>query len=150
MLDFKIQLHKACVTISLDKKETVIKAMQAQQDAANNETKSSAGDKYETGRAMAHFEQEKLAIQFKQVSKQEKLLSAINPKVNCKKVESGSLVKTNTAMYYVAVGIGEVELNNQKVYVISPLAPLTQKILGLKAGDDVVFNKTKSKIEWIK
>jgi hypothetical protein len=140
MRKLKSDIHQHCLTVVREKVKTILLAIDAQQEAANNETKSSAGDKYETGRAMAHFEQEKLSFQLKENLKIEKLLVSVNHRSKCVKVEAGSLVETNTGLFYISVAIGQVIVNQKAVYVISPVAPLAQKMLGLKGGGYFEFN----------
>jgi len=143
----KTEIHEQCIVIVRGKMETILAALKAQQEAANNETKSSAGDKFETGRAMAHFEQEKLGSQFNETSKLEKLLVSVNPLKICTIVETGSLVKTNTGWFYISVAIGSILVKNQKVFVVSPSAPLVQKMLGLSKGDVFLFNGNSFEVE---
>ena len=49
------------------------------QKSLTNETKSSAGDKHETGRAMAQLEQEKLSKALSQMMQLRNALSKVNP-----------------------------------------------------------------------
>ena len=49
----KFRLHAACQTFIEQRMAAAAQAMQAAQESANSDTKSSAGDKYETGREMA-------------------------------------------------------------------------------------------------
>ena len=79
--NLKIQLHQKCAEI-IEQRITELKSIiQESQDAANNETKSSAGDKHETGRAMAQLETEKLSSQLSEALKTQKTLQKINPNI---------------------------------------------------------------------
>jgi transcription elongation GreA/GreB family factor len=109
------------------------------QASLGNETKSTAGDKYETGRAMLQIELQKLAIQRDKVEQQLQLLFRVDPHQSCDKVEFGAVVQTDTERYLIAVGIGKVELPGEVMYVISADAPIAQALLGKRVGEQVSF-----------
>ena len=54
----KPALHAACAAFLAERIAAATTAMQAAQESANSDTKSSAGDKYETGREMATAERD--------------------------------------------------------------------------------------------
>jgi len=60
MSTIKEQLHNLCITYVQNRMQAAEDAFRAAEQASNDDTKSSAGDKYETGRAM--MQQEKTAI----------------------------------------------------------------------------------------
>ena len=115
-------------------------AIRAAQRAANEETKSSAGDKYETGRAMMHLEQEKLASQRSAAQQLLSVLHQINPARVSDKVDLGSLVNTDRGWFYVSVGLGKIQVEGLSCFSISPAAPLGQALWGRQAGDQVLLN----------
>ena len=61
-LKIKEALHASCVGFVEDRLETIQKTIQDIQMSLTSETKSSAGDKHETGRAMLQLEREKAGI----------------------------------------------------------------------------------------
>ncbi|MFN8397977.1 MAG: GreA/GreB family elongation factor [Bacteroidia bacterium] len=109
------------------------------QASLGNETKSTAGDKYETGRAMVQIELQKLAMQRDKVDQQIQILTKIDPQKPCEKVEFGAFVQTNKERYFVAVGMGKVELQDGLVYVISLDSPIGRALQDRKAGERVHF-----------
>lgn len=136
----KIQLHQQCSTI-IEQRITDLKSiLQEAQDAANNETKSSAGDKHETGRAMAQLETEKLTGQLAEVLKTQETIQKINPNSIHNSITLGSLVNTNNGTFYIAIGLGKVTINNTSYFVISSVSPIGQLLMGLKANDTFSFN----------
>src|ERR1700761_1589374 len=58
-------------------------AMTQAQEAANSEEKSSAGDKYETGRAMGHLQKDMHARQLAEALKEQAALHAITVEPLC-------------------------------------------------------------------
>lgn len=104
-------------------------------DATANETKSTAGDKHETGRAMAQLEQEKLSSQISEVIKLKEALSRLDPEIPCTTVCSGALVETTLGTFYISVGIGALNIEGKPIFCMTPMAPLCQAMMGKKAGD---------------
>ncbi len=115
----------------------------ASQEAANNETKSSAGDKYETGRAMAHLEKERLATQIETQAKLKKVLDQIDSAKTAETIGLGSLVQLGDAWYYLSVALGKVKLEDKEIFCISPVAPIGKLLQGKKIGDKVSFQGEK-------
>ena len=101
--DIKQQLFEKCEAYVAQKVATAQKGMQDAQSAANNETKSSVGDKYETGRAMMHLEKNKYAIQLGEAIQLKQQLSEISPTKKCEIVENSSLIKTNKGNFFIAI-----------------------------------------------
>ena len=135
----KTRLHEYCQSLVQQKLTSVEEALQAARGAAHQETKSSAGDKYETGRAMMHLEQEKLARQRSEALKLKKVLDQINPRRVSEQIALGSLVTTSRGIFYVAVSLGSVAFEEASCFVISPVAPLGQVLQGLRVGDTFPF-----------
>ena len=69
-LDLKKGLYTEVSRLLTEKIRVAETAMQAAQASANEETKSSAGDKYETGRAMAQNDRDMYARQFLQLKQE--------------------------------------------------------------------------------
>ncbi|WP_228411035.1 hypothetical protein [Chryseobacterium taklimakanense] len=86
----------------------------AETRASNNETKSSMGDKYETGREMLQQEINNLQVQLNEVIKQQSILQKLQIK-NSQKVESGALVQTEKGLFFISVSAGELVTENQKL-----------------------------------
>ncbi|NBX79041.1 MAG: hypothetical protein EBQ94_01470 [Flavobacteriales bacterium] len=114
--------------------------------AASNDAKSSAGDKHETGVAMAHLEQEKITKQVNELLLQQELLLKINPSISHSKIGIGSLVKTNKGWFYFSIGLGAIEIANETVFAINPKAPLGQLLVGKTVNESVKFNGATTEI----
>ena len=135
----KKQLHQHCLDLILQRMETAREAMEAAAEAANEETKSSAGDKYETGRAMMQLEQEKNKVQLLKAIELKNTLTALNPEKVCSVAEAGSIVMTDNGIYYLGVGLGKIMLEGKTYFAVSLDAPIGQALRGKKAGDRVQF-----------
>lgn len=115
-------------------------------EAGNNETKSSAGDKHETARAMMQLEQEKLGAQIKEWENQKTILSKIDEDKGATSISLGTYIESNNGNFFIAANIGKIELNNVVVMVISTQSPLGLCFLNRSTGEEFHFNKTNYQI----
>ncbi len=113
--------------------------------AIAEDTKSSAGDKYETGREMANLEKEKLHVQALGFNKSLSALSQLPNNVSAK-IATGSLIKTNKDWIHISISLGPLEIDGKKVLVISPMAPLAQLLIGHEKGNTASFREEKYEI----
>lgn len=130
----KTKVHQACLKALEAKIDIAKKGMEEAQASANNETKSSAGDKYETGRAMSQRERDLHARQLAELMNIKKTLSSIDPSRKCPKVELGALVETESTIFYIAGSLGALKVEETQVMVISAISPIAQLILDQKKG----------------
>ncbi|MEG0916664.1 MAG: hypothetical protein RSF68_06610 [Myroides sp.] len=113
---------------------------------AQNDAKSSAGDKHETGLAMMHLEQEKLNTKLVEFLDMQQIALKLSEKKTVKKVVLGSIVKTNKAVFYLSVPIQPVTYKNTPVFCVSVHAPLIQHLLNKEVGAEVTFNNISYRI----
>ncbi len=147
--EIKKELHAKCVDIAQQKVADLKTIIQEAQNAANNETKSSAGDKHETGRAMAQLETEKLSKQLSEALKLAQIITQINPKEAHQKIGLGSIVLTNNGIFYIAVSLGKIMLENQTYFVISAASPIGKQLIGLTEDTIFTFNEKSYKIKQV-
>lgn len=113
-------------------------AMKNAQESANSEDKSSAGDKYETSRAMGHLDRDMNAKQLLVAKKELAELLNINPETSCVTPIKGALVQTNLAYFFIAIGVGLVKINELTVGVISPISPIALQLKNKQQGDTII------------
>ena len=144
----KRKVHAQCLE-SLEKRvESLRIALQAMQDSANLETKSSAGDKYETGRAMAQLEIEKLHEQLAGAREQLYRLQRIQPENRLQVVKEGALVRTDKMHLYFSVSAGTFKVGENSVITLSMASGLGMAARGFKAGESFSFrNQTHQILE---
>jgi transcription elongation GreA/GreB family factor len=118
----------------------------AETRASNNDTKSSMGDKYETSREMLQQEINNLQIQMNEHLKSQQILKNINPNPH-KIVTLGSLVETEKGMFFIAISLGELSFNQEKIFVISAESPLAKAMNGKKTGESFVVNNLQQTIK---
>ena len=124
-------------------------ALNDSQESANSETKGSAGDKHETGRAMMHLENEMNAKQLAERLKLAEVLQRIDADEKHDKVRLGSLVICSNGNYFISIAIGKTELEGVNYLLISPASPIGALLMDKKKGDDFTFNGKSIKIEAI-
>lgn len=140
-LTTKRELYRLCQDYINKRVETSRAAIVDAQMSANEETKSSAGDKYETGRAMAQLEIEKNAEQLTESLKIKNALDQIRIEDTPETVQIGSLVATDRGIFFIAISIGKVAVNGEPYIVIAPASPLGKQLMGARIGEARTFNK---------
>jgi transcription elongation GreA/GreB family factor len=114
--------------------------LKALQNDVANESKSSAGDKHETARAMMNLEQEKLGRQFQELMTMKEHFNKINFEIVSDKIQLGSMIETNKGYFLLSVGIGKIKANTQDLMLLSLQSPLGEMLLGKSEGDHVMLN----------
>ncbi len=137
-MKIKQQLHLKCQELLQNRLRVVEKSMNDIYNNLESETKSTAGDKHETGRAMLHLEREKLGHQLAIINNQLQVFNKINLEAQISRVVLGSLVYTTQANYFISVSMGELKAGKIRAYAISPMSPVGQALM-LKAVDETVF-----------
>ena len=142
----KTQLLQLC-NQSLDTRlQNVLAVIEDIKQSLQSETKSSAGDKHETGRAMLQLEREKAGHQLAEIEKTKQILSKINTESTYKNIGLGSVVFTSQSNYFISISVGELKVENETFYAISANTPIGQLLLGKSVGDEVVFRNMSFKI----
>ncbi|TYP77031.1 3-oxoacyl-ACP synthase [Aquimarina intermedia] len=109
------------------------------QMALESETKSSAGDKHETGRAMLHIEREKLGVQLAEVQKLDLILLKISL-TPASLIKLGSLVYTDKGLYFLSISVGKVDTKGISCFAIAANSPIGKLLIGKKNNDTIQFN----------
>jgi len=121
---------------TIDEKAAIVKSeIQLAIETRDNETKSNVGDKYETTREMMQLEIEKNMLQLNKYDLQKNELLKINIQKTHKKVELGSLVFTPENTYFISIGLGKIEIENER------------ESCGEKLGDLRIFSSQLKNIE---
>ena len=104
-----------------------------------NETKSSVGDKFETGREMMSQSRQGISGRLDALKEQIHFLKQIPSRSSIGKVSTGSLVETNEGYFFFGLSIGNLTFNNKLVVALSFQSPLGKAFLDKKIGDKVEF-----------
>ena len=136
----KEELYKKCESYLEEKIARISHSILDLEAALTNESKSSAGDKYETGREMINIEIHKLSTQIQEFQKLEVTLEIAKRNAASGIVRLGSLVEATNANYFICIPIGELSIGDKKVYVIGSNSPVAQALIGKAEGDTFNFN----------
>ena len=139
-ISYKTSLKQAGLEIIEQRMAAARQLINEAQQAANGEEKSSAGDKYETARAMGHLQKDMHARQLAEQAKELAALHAVNVDLIQESANIGALVQSEKTAFFIAAGLGKQIINGKTIFFLSPQAPLAQLILHKKAGDHFVFN----------
>lgn len=146
LTDFRLRLNAHLNAKLQSRIEALRQELKAVQESANNETKSSAGDKYETGRAMAQLEIEKIQTRLSEVQQQLLELRLLASVSVMPQAIRGLLIKTDSHLVYLAISVGKVEFEGHQVWVVSANAPLGNALIGKKVGDEALASGSRYKV----
>jgi transcription elongation GreA/GreB family factor len=147
MNSIKEQLYKMCVDYVQKRINEARQAIADAQESADEETKSSAGDKYETGREMMQQETDRNQAQLNEANKLMVQLSGLSYSAASSSANPGSLVDTNFGKFFIAISAGSLSLGSQTYYAVSPASPIGVKLNGTKAGDEFSLNGRAYRVE---
>ena len=138
MIKEKLFFH--CENYLQKRKDLLEQRKNELQLALTSETKSSAGDKHETGRAMIQIEREKLGNQLLLLEKEFQKLRSLKNHYNTGIVSLGSVVRTDNGNYYIALAAESCDIEIYTYYCISPISPIGKLLLGKKVKEHIKFN----------
>lgn len=104
------------------------------------ESKSTAGDKHETGRAMIQLEMEQLIQKINQLAAKESYAKRIDFSIK-NNVCEGAFIVTESHLLLIAEAIGSIEYKMHQIQCISVKAPMIAQNLGKRKGDQIQFNQ---------
>ncbi len=138
-MSIKEELFNKCSAALEVRLSVILKTISDLETSLQSETKSSAGDKHETGRAMVQLEREKAGQQLAKLQKNRNLLQRIDYSSKHHNVALGSIVFTSQHNYFISISEGEINVDNTTFYAISPQSPIAKLLLGKTEGDTISF-----------
>ena len=134
MTELKQKLHQECLNYVQHSIAAAQLGITEAQQAAKDDTKSSAGDKYETGREMMQQETNRNLTQLHAANKLKVAMDRV-PVADTTTIDNGSIVLTNAGNFYLAIGAGTLTVDGNTYTAISLASPIGQKMKGLSTGD---------------
>lgn len=147
MQKIKEKLYQLCLDFMAQRVQTAQTALQQAREASNDDTKSSAGDKYETSREMMQQDIDRNKRLLIDAQDNLRLLQSIDSRLNSIKVIHGSLVVTSQGSFYLSVSAGQLHVDGKTIFAISPASPIGKMLLDKTTGDGFEFNGKKYVIE---
>jgi transcription elongation GreA/GreB family factor len=140
MSKLKEKLYKQCLDYVQKRMEAAEQGIKEAQQASKDDTKSSAGDKYETGRAMMQQETDRNLGQLNEANKLKVILNQITTTASALQAENGSVVVTDNGKFYIAISAGTLIVDGEQYFAVSPASPMGLKLKGVKAGSEFSLN----------
>lgn len=140
-------LISACVATIENRINNAKHAMEQSQASANNEGKSSAGDKHETARAMSQINRDMYAKQLEESLRDLQYINTLSSNIKLfDKVCTGAVVVCKEYSFYIALGLGSIMLEGHKIIFLSPNAPIARLLYHRIAKDTFDFNGIQTEI----
>ncbi|MDT0555632.1 3-oxoacyl-ACP synthase [Patiriisocius hiemis] len=136
----KTILLEHCKAFTENRFEKVKNTITSIEESLFDQSKSSAGDKHETGRAMLQIDRENAGRQLHEIEKLQEILKKVDVTKSSKNISLGSLVETDMVTYFISISAGNVTLNKTQYCCVALQAPIGQLLFGKKEGDSLIFN----------
>jgi len=148
--EIKNTLYEECKSVVENRYQKIKQNIADIEESLEEESKSSAGDKHETGRAMLQIDRENAGKQLLEIEKVKQLLPKIDVNSTSDYARLGSLVYTDNATYFLGISIGDVAVNKTHYLCVSLNSPVGSLLSGKKKGDTFSFNERAFKVTSIK
>lgn len=130
---FKQKLHDSLAQLEI--------AIQQTEESLQNETKSSAGDKYETSREMLQADLDRLETQRATLQNS---LALFSTATQSHSIGPGNIaevrIDNQTHLLYIGPPIGNVIVNQTEIRAISTASPLGAVLLGKLPQEEFIWN----------
>jgi hypothetical protein len=146
-LSYKTSLLNFCIAIIDQRIQNSLQQINEAQLAANQQEKSSAGDKYETGRAMSHIQKNMFSKQLLAHQIELSILKEINTTTTCNTFTKSAIVCCGKQYFFVAAGLGKIVFDEKTFIILSPNAPFAALHHNKKVGDSILFMQNNLLIE---
>ena len=147
MQELKASLYQLCLKFIEERIQTAETALQQAREASNDDTKSSAGDKYETSREMMQQDIDRNKRLLIDAEENQMLLNSIRETQHSEVARNGSLVITDQGSFYLSISAGQLHLDNKTYFAISAVSPIGKLLLGKQKGEKFDFNGKKYSIK---
>jgi flagellar hook-basal body complex protein FliE len=144
--NFKSRLQAHCIKLIKQKIVALESALVDARESQKSDTKSSAGDKYETFREMMNQEIEKLQQQLQQQKTIQAVFTALDLSIK-DTVTEGSLLETEKGLFYLSAALGKINFEEKTVVCLSAQSPLGKMFSGKSIGERVLFNGVEYTVE---
>lgn len=140
MQDIKEKLYHLCLNFIEQRINTAETALEQSREASNDDTKSSAGDKFETTREMMQQDISRNKRLLMDAQQNLQLLNSLKDTPSNDKVRNGNLVYTSEGIFYVSISAGQLKLEGENIFAISAASPIGNLLIGKEKGASFDFN----------
>lgn len=146
---FKSLVKNECIKLINQRITNAKSAVSQAQDAANSSDKSTAGDKYETSRAMGQIDRDMNSKQLLEASQELSFLEKIDVSALADSIKIGSVFEMSDILFFVAIGLGPIKIDDKRVMVVSSKSPFYENIKTMKAGNVFEFMDKMDQIKMV-
>lgn len=139
-VELKQELLEHCNKQVQNRYSKIKKVIADIEESMFEESKSSSGDKHETGRAMLQIDRENAGRQLQEIEKVVQLMKKIDIKATSDYARLGSLVFTNKFTYFISISIGNVSIDNVDYLCVALNSPVGLLLSGKKKGGNFNLN----------
>jgi transcription elongation GreA/GreB family factor len=148
MNELKAKVYQTALTQLKQKEALLSEERKNIIESILEEEKNSAGDKYETGRETMTQDLVNIEGQLKQGKLDiEELYRLQTIKETPPSVQEGALIKLGSDWFLLAVSIGQIKVDETKVFLLSKNSPLGELLIGKKKNDQINFRGKMQLIE---
>jgi len=138
------ELKATAYEIAISKVKEKMQMFREERNAINQgileDNKSSAGDKFETGRETMTQDLNTVEKQLKQARFEfDELCRLQSIKGISPTIQEGSLVKIGNDLFLISISLGQINVGNSKVFLLSENSPLGQSLIGRKENEEIQF-----------
>ncbi|PTT01993.1 3-oxoacyl-ACP synthase [Pedobacter sp. HMWF019] len=149
MDQIKDKLYQLCADFIEQRIHTAETALLQAQEASNDDTKSSAGDKFETTREMMQQDITRNKSLLMDAKQNLQLLHSIKDVPASESIRNGSLVYTSDGVFYISISAGQLNLEGQVYFAISAASPVGKLMTGKRVNEVFSFNQKEYQIKAI-
>ncbi|MFT4859536.1 MAG: hypothetical protein ACI8SN_001460 [Algoriphagus sp.] len=145
------ELKAKAYEIGISKVKEKMQMFREERNAINQgileDNKSSAGDKFETGRETMTQDLNTVEKQLKQANFEfDELCRLQSIKGISPTIQEGSLVKIGNDLFLISISLGQINVGDEKVFLLSENSPLGQSLIGKKENEEIQFRGKLMKI----
>jgi transcription elongation GreA/GreB family factor len=135
----KAEIHEELLSALVKKERHLESELSDLRLDLSSDTKSTAGDKHETSRAMNQLEQERISEQLLELKKAIILVKNIDTDQIHSKIGLGTLLQTTNGNFYLSIGHGALKVGDETYYCLSPVSPFGKLLIGKTANERVFW-----------
>ena len=147
MEELKSSLYQRCLSFIEERINTAETALRQAREASNDDTKSSAGDKYETSREMMQQDIDRNKRLLIDAEENQRVLNSLKDAPHSDSARNGSLVITDQGSFYLSISAGQLHLDKATYFAISAVSPIGKLLLGKHKDEKFDFNGKKYAIK---
>jgi hypothetical protein len=147
MDQIKDKLYQLCADFIEQRIHTAETALLQAQEASNDDTKSSAGDKFETTREMMQQDITRNKSLLMDAKQNLQVLHSIQDVPVSETIRNGSLVYTSNGVFYISISAGQLNLEGETYFAISAASPVGKLMTGKKVNELFSFNQKEYQIK---